>query len=157
MFCFIGWKRNRRKLTAVKSLKAGVPSVSPSSERMAKGWCLKRQLWNSLRWPIYVINSVDNTELPCYTLLPTQHHRFFRTNPLYSFSMWDWITSYEWASALLISKVIFCSVSYSASVVQYTLIHHSHQRWWTSISVNGARYAHARLWVDKVSSTEVIW
>ena len=37
---------------------------------------------NSLRWPIYVINSVDNTELPCYTLPPTQqHHSFFRNQP----------------------------------------------------------------------------
>ena len=37
---------------------------------------------NSLRWPIYVINSFDNTELPCYTLPPTQHHSFFRNLPL---------------------------------------------------------------------------
>ena len=34
-------------------------------------------LLNSLRWPIYDINSVDNTKLPCYTLPPTQHHSFF--------------------------------------------------------------------------------
>ena len=26
----------------------------------------------------YVINSVDNNKLPCYTLPPTQHHSFFR-------------------------------------------------------------------------------
>ena len=25
----------------------------------------KRQLWNSLRWPVYVINSFDDTKLPC--------------------------------------------------------------------------------------------
>ena len=36
---------------------------------------------NSLRWPIYVINSDGNTELPCYTLPPTQHHSFFRNLP----------------------------------------------------------------------------
>ena len=28
----------------------------------------KRQLLNSLQWPIYFINLVDNTKLPCYTL-----------------------------------------------------------------------------------------
>ena len=27
----------------------------------------KRQPLNSLQWPIYVFNSVDNTKLPCYT------------------------------------------------------------------------------------------
>ena len=37
----------------------------------------KRPL-NCLRWPIYVINSVDNTKLPWYTLPPTQHHSFFK-------------------------------------------------------------------------------
>ena len=40
----------------------------------------KQQLLNSLWWPIYVINSVDDTstKLPCYTHLPMQHHSFFR-------------------------------------------------------------------------------
>ena len=33
---------------------------------------------------MYVINSVDNAELPCYTLPPTQHHTFFRKLPLFS-------------------------------------------------------------------------
>ena len=37
------------------------------------------KFWSySLQWPIYVINSVDNTKLPCYTLPSTQHHSFFR-------------------------------------------------------------------------------
>ena len=35
------------------------------SERMARGWHSKHHLLNSLRWPIYVINSVDNIKLPC--------------------------------------------------------------------------------------------
>ena len=42
---------------------------------------LKRQLLNSLRWPIYVTNLVDDAKLPCYTLPPMQHHRFFRILP----------------------------------------------------------------------------
>ena len=37
---------------------------------------------SALRWQIYVINSVDNTKLPCYTLPSTQHHSFFRNLPL---------------------------------------------------------------------------
>ena len=45
---------------------------------------LKRQLLNSLRWPIHVIKSVDNTKLHGYTLPPTQHQSFFRNLPLYS-------------------------------------------------------------------------
>ena len=47
---------------------------------MTKGKRSKRQLWNSLRWPIYVVNLVDSAKLPfyMYTLPPTQHHSFFR-------------------------------------------------------------------------------
>ena len=43
-----------------------------------------QKLLNSLQWPIYFINSNDNTKLPCYTLPPTQHHSFFRNLPLCS-------------------------------------------------------------------------
>ena len=46
-----------------------------------KGYRSKRQPLNSSRWPIYVINSVGNTKLPCYTLPPKQHHSFFRNLP----------------------------------------------------------------------------
>ena len=38
----------------------------------------KRQLTNSLRWPIFIINSVDKITLSCYTAPPTQHQGFFR-------------------------------------------------------------------------------
>ena len=55
----------------------------PPFIRSDKGLTLaKRQLCNSLRWPTYVINSVDNTKIPCYTLPPTQRHRFFKNLPL---------------------------------------------------------------------------
>ena len=40
------------------------------------------QLCNSLQWLIYVINSVDKTTLPCYTLPPTQHHN--KLTPLFA-------------------------------------------------------------------------
>ena len=46
----------------------------------------------SSRWPIYVINSVDNTKLPSYTLLPTQHHRFFRNLPPWYPKHWNSVT-----------------------------------------------------------------
>ena len=36
---------------------------------------------NSLRWPIYSINSVNKTKLYCIYLSPTQHHSFFRNLP----------------------------------------------------------------------------
>ena len=47
---------------------------------MTNGKRSKSQLWNSLRWPIYVVNLVDSAKLPfyMYTLPPTQHHSFFR-------------------------------------------------------------------------------
>ena len=40
-----------------------------------------RQLLNPSRWPVYIINWVDYTNLPCYTLPPTQHHSFFINLP----------------------------------------------------------------------------
>ena len=46
----------------------------------------KRQLWNSIQWPFYVINTVDNTKLPFYTLPPMQHHGFFRNYDLIWFA-----------------------------------------------------------------------
>ena len=33
------------------------------------------------RWSIYVINSTDDTKLPCYTLSPTQHNSSFKNLP----------------------------------------------------------------------------
>ena len=50
-------------------------------QTLTKGECLKHKLWNSLQWPNYVINSVGNTKLPCYTLPPMQYHSFIRTLP----------------------------------------------------------------------------
>ena len=41
----------------------------------------KCQLFNSIQWPIYIINSVNNTKLPCYALPLMQHHSFFRNLP----------------------------------------------------------------------------
>ena len=41
----------------------------------------KCQLFNSIQWPIYIINSVNNIKLPCYTLPLMQHHSFFRNLP----------------------------------------------------------------------------
>ena len=49
---------------------------------LTRGQPSKRQLWNSLRWEIYVINSVDHTKLPCNSIPPTWQHCFFRNLPL---------------------------------------------------------------------------
>ena len=74
----------QRKLTSIKrSVKSDVSSVIPSSvlcqgANAETSKTSKRQLWNSLHWPIYVINTVDDTKLPSYTLPPIQHHSFFR-------------------------------------------------------------------------------
>ena len=66
-------------MATVKGFKAEVLSVSPSSDRMT----------GSFRWPIYIINSNDNSKLPCYTLPPTQHHSFFRnSHPLCNTPTW---------------------------------------------------------------------
>ena len=113
-FLIINWVYNV-KLATVNSFKADVSSVSPSSEKMTRRERSKRQLWNSYRWPILryqllsalkllkVANSryqplstVDNTELPCYTLPPTQHHSFFRNLRLLAYrldkQLWkEWI------------------------------------------------------------------
>ena len=35
----------------------------------------------SVRWPIYIINSVDKTKFLYTTSPPTQHHSFFRNYP----------------------------------------------------------------------------
>ena len=39
----------------------------------------------SVRWPIYIINSVDKTKFLYTASPPTQHHSFFRNYPLHSF------------------------------------------------------------------------
>ena len=65
-------------MATLKSYKADISSVSPSSEWLTKGLHLQHQLCNSSRWLIYIINSVVKTKLPCYTLPLMQHYSFFR-------------------------------------------------------------------------------
>ena len=69
-------------MATVKSLK--VSSVNPSSERIMKGSDegLTLKDLKLLPWPVYIINSVDNTKLPCYTLPPKQHTVSLETYPL---------------------------------------------------------------------------
>ena len=42
----------------------------------------KRQPLNSLQWPIYVFNSVDNTKLPCYTPSDTTQQFLWKLIPI---------------------------------------------------------------------------
>ena len=67
-------------MATIKSLKADVSNNGPLSERNIRNNRLDEGLmletsafkFNSLRWPIYAINSVGKTKLPCYTLPSTQ-------------------------------------------------------------------------------------
>ena len=68
------------KLATVKRLKADVLVTL-----WRKANARKSQLWMFLRWPIYLINSVDESKFSCFTSQPTQHHSFLRNWPLYSF------------------------------------------------------------------------
>ena len=64
-------------------LKADVSSVSPSI-RSDQGLTLETSAFKiSVRWPIYIINSVDKTKFLYTTSPPTQHHSFFRNYPLH--------------------------------------------------------------------------
>ena len=61
-------------------MRVGNPLCEANSVETLTKERSKRQLliMNSLWWPFYFINSVDNTKFPFYTLSPTQHHSFFR-------------------------------------------------------------------------------
>ena len=61
-------------------MRVGCPLCEANSVETLTKERSKRQLliMNSLWWPFYFIDSVDNTKLPFYTLSPTQHHSFFR-------------------------------------------------------------------------------
>ena len=45
--------------------------------------CRDSQSLISVRWPIYIINSVDKTKFLYTTSPPTQNHSFFRNSPLH--------------------------------------------------------------------------
>ena len=56
---------------------------------LTKGLRSKRQLSISLRWPIYLINSVDKSKILCFTSLPTQHPLAFQMDYTWVFySAW---------------------------------------------------------------------
>ena len=47
---------------------------------------------------IFVINSIDNTNIPCYILPPTQHHSFFgNLLPLHFETAYKSVSKYNWA------------------------------------------------------------
>ena len=52
----------------IENVMATIKSFTMTFQALAR--C---QLQNSLWWPVYVINSFDNTKLPCYTPQPMQH------------------------------------------------------------------------------------
>ena len=87
-------------------------AYEPTIPRIAltKGSLSKCQPLNSLRWPIYVFNSVDNTKLPCYTLPPTQHHSFFRKLP----PMFIWLIPHSFAA--LTRLILFLPLEHTIHV-----------------------------------------
>ena len=71
---------------------------------LTKGSRSKRQLLNSFRWQIYLINWVDNIKLPCYTLPPTQ-----KLTPLYIWQFtvhWSFCQKDENCIALVIALLL---------------------------------------------------
>ena len=67
-------------------LQINTHATHNSSNRCDERLTLESSALNSLQWPIYIINSVNNTKLHCYTLPLMQHHSFFRNLPLYPHS-----------------------------------------------------------------------
>ena len=49
--------------------------------RSDEGRTLETSVQKLLRWPIYIINSVDKTKLSSHTPPPTQHYSFLRNLP----------------------------------------------------------------------------
>ena len=79
LFCFVFvclFFGRGRLYTGLRLSKLNFRSSVLSRSEWAKH--SKRQLTNSLQWPISIINSVDKITLSCYTAPPTQHQGFFR-------------------------------------------------------------------------------
>ena len=79
LFCFVFvclFFGRGRPYTGLRLSKLNFRSSVLSRSEWAKR--SKRQLTNSLQWPISIINSVDKITLSCYTAPPTQHQGFFR-------------------------------------------------------------------------------
>ena len=68
-------------------LKADV-SLFVRALRSDEGLTLETSAFRiSVRWPIYIINSVDKTKFLYTTSPPPQHHSFFRNYPLQNHRM----------------------------------------------------------------------
>ena len=66
-----------------------VPSSRALALRSDEGLTLETSAFRiSVRWPIYIINSVDKTKFLYTTSPPTQHHSFFRNYPFNSKHCW---------------------------------------------------------------------
>ena len=59
-------------MTQITKLKSPKLGINDNKGLKLKLSAFKLSIW----WPIYIINSVDNTKLPCYTLQVTQQHSF---------------------------------------------------------------------------------
>ena len=106
-----------------------------------EGLTLDTSPLDSLWWPIYVTNSVDNTKLPCYTLPPTQYHSFFRKCTCFDFNflstnfgfqsfifsifiLFQWLyiltvahTALSWSNAALFDPILSAEVTLKFSLL----------------------------------------
>ena len=90
----------------------------------------KRQLLNSLQWPIYFINLVDNTKLPCYTL-PTWKI-WFQLSGLYNEIPQSVKIPVDGAVRFAIAFLLECNLSVTFISRPKTLtIHENRLAWWS--------------------------
>ena len=137
----------------IDSCKADVSSFSPSSEQLTRGQRSKRQPLNSLRWPIYVFNSVDDIKLPRYTLPPTHHPSFFRNLPP------SWLTANQlWRQMIVsVARVLVRNVFTQRRCEFYMVIT---LKWaWVALLVIPLREApsfmsQSRILIERVSSID---
>ena len=113
-----------------------------------------QKLLNSLQWPIYFINSNDNTKLPSYTLPPTQHHSFFRNLPLCSTDLhncFQYLISCR--SMPLIDQFCYLNLTLWVRVISYLSYLSSNSFWKEEVlktyQQNAAIYHHLPGWNEK--------
>ena len=68
-------------LSHFKRLQMGIQKFGFINGVDNVNWPPYRDSRISVRWPIYIINSVDKTKFLYTTSPPTQHHSFFRNYP----------------------------------------------------------------------------
>ena len=72
----------------VITIPENLPLTDSEKSVLSKGLTLETSAFRiSVRWPIYIINSVDKSKFLYTTSPPTQHHGFFRNYPFIQFTV----------------------------------------------------------------------